>query len=246
MARRLGSVALVIAVALIAVAAAILITYRPSFSPFRVTPRVTSFGVAQSQLLVDARQSPLADIGTLGLEIQQLTPNFAQLVSSEQVLGPVARSVGARPDDIGTTVQLVNNVSLGNSDQQGAQASNQILSDARRFAILVRVDPQSFVLQIFTQAPTAAQAVKMATVTSSALRGYLTRLVAREHVRRQRQILLRQLGKPTGGVVDRSITTEATVLLAAVFIATGLIILGWAFRYRRGRRAPMTTATDGS
>ncbi len=214
-----------------------LLVYKPSFSRPGLSPRVRSFGVAQTQVLVDAAESPLADVTVLTDDVANLAENLAAVVPSPAILGQVAASLGVPARDIGVTVQDVQNVPLNTSYQQQAQSADSILTDERNYSILLRVDQASFVIQIFTQAPTGAKAVQLANETASTLSSYVRNLVVTERVRRSRQVILRPIGPAYGGTVDGSITVEAFVALALVTFTLSLLGFSWIRRVS-GRRTP--------
>lgn len=221
--------------AVLAVLAAVLFAYSPSISPPRLTPRLGSFGVAESQLMVDSKDSPLADSQVLTDDIDLLAGDLAEVGSTPAILDPVAESVGVSPLKVAVTEQLIQNVALSQSDSQEAQVGNQIISDGRYYSLLLRVDPQSFVIQIFTQAPDGVQAIRMANATATAITQYVSNLVVTDRVPRRRQIIMRQVVAAYGGDVDTSLAAEATVLLAAAFFILGLIVLFWIRRLRSER-----------
>jgi hypothetical protein len=207
----------VVLVAVLSVVASALITYRPSISPPRLTPRVAAFGVAQSLLLGDTKDSPLADSQVLTDDIDLLAANLAEVGDSPAILNPVPASVGVSPSKVAVSEQLVQNVAFSQSNSQEAQVGNQISGDARHYAMLLRVDPQSFVIQIFTQAPAGTQSIRMANAT--AISQYVANLVTNQHVPLRRQIIMRQVVGAYGGDVDNSLTLAVTALLAVASLS---------------------------
>ena len=236
----------VVGAAVLGLLAAVLIIYKPSFNQMRLTPRVRSFGVAQTQVLVDSAASPLADAISLTYALGQLATNLAGIVSSPAIIEPVARSVGVPVRDIAVTDQNLQEVSRTLSYQQEAQVGNSIITDARNYSILLRVDQGSFVIQIYTQAPTTNEAVRLANSTASGLVAEVHNLVVSEKIPVHREIILRQIGPAYGGTVDPSITVDALVLLAAILFILFLIALTWLSRTRTATAAARTPAPTSS
>jgi hypothetical protein len=208
------------------------------FFTFRVShggvhERALSFGVAETQLMVDPRNSPLADSTVLTLDIDQLASDYAEIIRTPQVVDPVARRLHIRPSQISASSQLIQDVPLTQSDALEAQRGVQIIDAGRHYSLLGRVDQSTFVVQLFAQAPTGRQAVTMATAAADALIAYAKRLVVTERIPRSRQVRLVQVEQPYGGVVDSSLAPEAVVLLTVVFFMLGMIAVLTVARWRR-------------
>lgn len=195
--------------------------------------RALSFGVAETQLLVNTGDSPLADSTVLTLDIDQLASDYAEIVRSPQVVDPVAAKLHIKPSQISASTQLVQDVPLSDSDALEAQRGEQIIDSGRHYALLARVDQQTFVVQLFAQAPTGHQAVLMANTAANALISYAAHLVRSERIPAKRKVVLYQVEPAYGGVVDRSLAAEAGVLFVLVFFALGMTVVLTVERWRR-------------
>jgi hypothetical protein len=218
------------------VVAAVLLVYRPALGPLRLVPRIRPFGVAQTQLLVDTRHSPLTDATLVTQETDQLAQDLAEVTDSQAILAPIASELHISLRDIGTSEQLVGNVSLNDTYAQEAEVGNSLISDARHYLLTLRVDQNSFVIQVFTQAPTGAEAIVMADATAHGLQRYIGHLASTERIPMNHRVVLRQLGPATGGLVDRGITLESLILLALAFLALEAAALRVLRRRRRSER----------
>jgi hypothetical protein len=223
-------------------ALAIWLTHDVSFNHRSLRPRHLSFGVAQASLLVDVGDSPLADSTVLTLDIDTLANDLAQMTGSGVVLDPVAKALGTSPTRINAQSQLVGNVPVPETEAGEAQAGNQLLDSGRDYSILARVDESSFVVQLFTQAPTGATAIRMANVAARSLARYISDTVSAERVPKRRKIILSQIGPATGGTVDSSLPADAAVLLSLVFFVLSttalLTIKRWRRIWKAGRAIP--------
>jgi membrane protein implicated in regulation of membrane protease activity len=224
----------------LSIALALFLTYRVSFMHGSLQPRHLSFGVAQASLLVDSGNSPLADSTVLTEDIDTLSYDLAEMMGSAVVLDPVAKAVGVPATKIYAQSQIVGGASLFQSEAGESERGNQLLGAGRHYSILARVDQSSFVVQLFTQAPTGAQAVTMANVAAQSLRRYIAQTAASERISMRRRVILRQIGPATGGIVDSSLPAEAATLLSIVFLLFSTIALLVIKRWRRARR------TDGA
>lgn len=223
------------AAALIGVLAAFLLVYTVHFSPFYIGPRVRPFGVAQTQLLVDSNPSPLADIYVYMEADDQLAFNLAEVGNSPQVRDAAARAVGQPASAIGVDEQVDQEVSRAAANAEEAQAGDTILSSGRQYAVFLRVDANSYVIQIFTQAPTGAEAIRIGNAVAKALQNFTIRLVKDQNIKRP--VILRQIFPAYGGDVDPNIALESFVALAAVLIFVALAVSLVAGRSANRRRA---------
>jgi hypothetical protein len=214
-------------------ALAIWLTHDVSFHHRSLRPRHLSFGVAQTSLLVDVGDSPLADSTVLTLDIDTLANDFAQMMGSGVVLDRVAKALGTSATRINAQSQLIGDVSVPETEAGEAQAGNQLLDSGRNYSILARVDESSFVVQLFTQAPTGAKAILMANVAARSLTRYISKTVSAERVPKRSKIVLRQIDPATGGTVDSSLPDEAAVLLSLVFFILFTTALLTTKRWRR-------------
>lgn len=218
--------------AIVSVAAAIALTQNVSFAQGSVTAKPWSFGVAQTQLLVDSGQSPLADSAVLTQDIDLLAGDLGELMGSPTVLGPVSRAMGVPESKISAQAQIVGDVAVDQTEAREAQAANQLLDAGRGYSILARVDESTFVVQLYTQAPTAAKAIRMANIAAGALRGYIAGLVSSERIAKRRSVILRQVEPAFGGTTDRDLAWSVAVLIAIAIFVFGLVAL---FTMRRWR-----------
>jgi hypothetical protein len=219
---------------LISVAIAIALTFNVSVPHRTLHAKPLSFGVAQTQVLVDSGQSPLADSTVLTEDIDLLAGDLGEVMGAPRVVDAIARSVNVPSSRISTQSQLVQDVPLAATDALEAQRGTQIIDSGRHYSILVRVDAETFVMQIFTQAPTGAEAIRMANAGAKALSGYVASLVRTERVKKDQAVILRQVEPAFGGTVDGSLASSAAVLLSAVLFILGLSAM---FAIRRWRAA---------
>jgi hypothetical protein len=196
---------------------ALFLTYRVSFPHGSLRPRRLSFGVAQTSLLVDSGDSPLADVTVLTEDVDTLSNDLAEMMGSAVVLDPVAKAVGVPASKIYAQSQLVGGAALDQTEAGESESGNQLLGAGRHYSILARVDQSSFVVQLFTQAPTGRQAVTMANVAAQSLRRYIAQTASSERISMRRRVILQQINPATGGIVDSSLPFEAAVLLSVVF-----------------------------
>ena len=230
-----------LAVLIASLVGAFILTFNFSISRRTAEAKPWSFGVASTQLLVDSGQSPIADVAVLTQDTNLLAADLAEFMGTQEILKPVSRAVDTQEGRISTQAQIVGDVALQQTDVHEAQRGLQILEAAQRYSILARVDQQTFVIQLFTQAPTAAKAIRMANVAAQALRRYIAYLVKTQRIPKRRSVILRQLQPASGGTVATALSRSAAVLLAILFFGFGLTALFTIRRWRTDWRPRAST-----
>ena len=129
--------------------------------------------------MVDAAQSPLATANVAPARMNLLASDIALATSSNLVADAVARAVHAQPDQIGIGEQIQQNLPRTLYYAHEAEVGTQLLADQHRYSVLVRNVQGTFIIQIFTQAPTGTLAIKMANVVSRTMSGHIAQLVRR-------------------------------------------------------------------
>ena len=93
------------------------------------------------------------------------------------------------------------------------------------------------VLTIDSEAPSAAEAGRLANGAVAGMEDYLRALAAHENLKPSQQVTLRQLGTAQGAVVDPGVNVEAAlVVFVLAFIAAATATL-WLARVRQGWRS---------
>lgn len=223
---------------------AVLIAFNVSLAPLRLTPRALQFGNARGLVMVDSQHSALADASVPISNLYLLAEQMAGFVQSDAVLGPVARSIGATPDQIGVQLQLVQNLPRTQVYTREEQVGVQLLNQKRRYLLLVRNDQGTSVIQLYAQAPTGGMAARMVSAATDALSRYASAQAAAEGVPSGDHVIVRKLGPIASGTVDRGASRDAAILGGIVLwiVLTIALLTLRRLRWRRMRLA----AQDGS
>jgi hypothetical protein len=212
--RRRFAVAAVIAVAALV---ALAMTYRISVSPPGLSHRSIQNGTAETRVLVDA---PRSGVGDLNRDFGPLTAR-AQVLSSLMTTGPVvdrvARIVGVPASAItASSDNSTLNVPQSEVEPTAPIRANDITQEGLRFRLTFRAEPEQPTVTIFAQAPTAAEAVKVANAAAKGAAEWIQDTQNRQLVPYSRRTQLTQLGAATGGVVN---SRASQILAALVFVA---------------------------
>lgn len=209
----------VVLAALVAWSTAFKVTFPPSFQSKSI-----EFGVASTQVLLDAGRSPLGDIET---EIEPLAVRaqvYARLVESPPAARTIAEKAGLEPGSIiitghTATADLTRSAREPTAEERGQQLGGE--ANLRRILFSAELDLP--VLAIFAQAPTPEEAIRIANAGAAGLIEYAETLQTNQSTRLATRVEVRQLGDARGGWVNKG-ASKALALLAFA----GVLIV-WCF-----------------
>ena len=112
------------------------------------------------------------------------------------------------------------NVSALMREPDSEQRANQLLNVGRPYRIEAQADPARPLLNVYTQAPTPAEARALADASVVALREQLAERALAQHIPPRYQLRLEQLGRARGAVVNGG--TEPQIAVLTFLVAFGL------------------------
>lgn len=235
----------VVLCSVLAAAVGIVVAFHVSFSPPSLRPKSLQLGVAGAQLLVDTQRSTVGAVHPPASSLAKLAGTYSELMSAPAVIDPVARSLGVAPRRIGIQEQLTQQLQVAQSQPKEPQVGVEIAATQQNYYLLARNDSGSQVIQLFTQAPTGAQALRMVKAAVMGLRAYLRGSQDHGHISLRRRVVLRTLGPAFGQTIDRAASTEAAVLIGLftwVFSITAVLTLRSQARRVRAGEPPLTAS----
>lgn len=241
---------------LLALLAATLSVCRPSLHPLGLQQRHVQVAAASTELLI-GRPSALPD-NSLAYDSSVNTALLAaNLMISPAVTDVVGRKLGIDPSSIEGDPPTSNSVPAALIQPGPAGGPQDILAAPDHYKLGLQQDPTAPILFLYTQAPTGAQAVKLANAAAQALIAYLAHLQAVDHVPVDHRLSIEQLGRADGGTAH---TAGVPQIFLLVFGAASLLTLplcswlacalerrGWSWlRAQRALRALAKIATNSS
>ncbi len=233
--QQLWSRKLLLAVGLVlALFVTLLANYRLSLSPLSLESRTLSYGSASTQVLIDTRRSSLASGSSLPGDLASRAEVLAQFLSSSEARASIATQMGVSPDVI-SIVNAPNTVQgqSSNASSLVQQAASQ--ADAGGLSVTYQVQLGTPIVAIFTRAPNADLALRLAEASAQSLRQQITVIGDRSGVAALSpdRIVLREVGSPTGGQV--STTVDKVMVLLVFVVAFGawcvlILVGGWLRR----------------
>jgi hypothetical protein len=224
--------------------------------PPKLERRQLQVSGAATHVLVDSPRSWILDPTALSNDFAGLTNRgevLANLAASPSLVRRMAQRSGIAPSDLAATLRLTVGAPPVMLDPDSEQRANSIVDARDDYRLDLQADPYRPVVHIYAQAPTTAEAVKLANVSVAVLRERAARLAVADRTPPGRRPTLTQLGSARGGVIGGSVAQVAGLTFVLMF-ALGLALLllgqralhGWrAGRAGRAGRSPAAPATSG-
>ncbi len=157
---------------------------------------------------------------------------IANVMTSPPLLARVGRSIGVDPDQIAATTEITEDVSRSFIEPDNEHRASQIVASHAPYQLDIQARTPLPVLDIYAQAPTVAEAEKLANAPVKAANAYLAAL-ARQHGHSVNPVSMVQLGVPRGGSLD---STAPFVIAALTFLVVFAISFGLLFLLAQIRR----------
>jgi hypothetical protein len=201
-----------------------------SLLPPKLEPRSMQVAGATANVLVDAPRSWILDPKSLGNDFTGLTARselLANLLASPEFVRTMAQRMAIAPDDIAATLRLTAGTPPVMRDPDSEQRSNAIVDARDDYRLDLQADPYAPVLHIYTQAPTRAEAIRLADVSVDVLRTRVTSLALADRTPLPKRMKLTQLGPARGGVIGGSVKQVAGLMFVIAFsLGLALLLLG--------------------
>lgn len=205
--------------ALVAIAVGILTAYTPSLSPVGLQKRSLELGSAKSEVLIDSQKSPLTDINGNLDPLTARASIYARLMTSSPVVRIIAREARV-------PAGFVVAGSAQGGEPGSEERATEILGEDKGYRVFFEARASQPLIQVSTQAPTAAEAIRLANASGAGFGRYLSQLQERQGVPQSQRAKIVQIGRAEGGVVNPGVNVPVAILAAlGSFIAVCLLIL---------------------
>lgn len=212
-------------IVLLALGAGVLALYRPTGSPLRLEPRITSLGVASKQVVLDGWRSPMLDLKFDSEPLAARTGAFAQVLGSPALVEATARRAGIPAGDITSEGPYSGPASPWNVVAPSEARSNQVTAERRPYRLSFVTRPLLPLVTIHAQAPTTGDAARLAESAFLELRDYLADRTAEFGSPPPRPIVLHDMGPAASGDVSGRIGMTVVVLAFVGVLVLGLLLL---------------------
>lgn len=213
--------------------------------PPKVKPSSMRVAAAQTHILVDAPPPSMLQRRALEQDLETLVKHaelLSRVIVSRDGLDRIAVRAGLPPGSVGGSGRVTTSVPEAlvqpGSEERAADIGRSNLS----YGVEVQVRPTSPVIDVYTRAPSADEAMRLANAVVPGLREYLRGLAADQKFTKA-PLALRQLGEARGGAVNAGAPLAIGVLAFFIgFVLAGglLVFLFWLNLNRTSSSAPRT------
>ena len=196
---------------------------------------------AAAHVVFDAPDSLIGSTASKGYDGDTFTKRaelYANIIASPPVRDTIARRVGVDNTQLATRVRLTLPVMWAMRDPDAEQRANQILLAKRPYKLELQSDPTRPVLNLYAQAPSVAEAKKLADTAVSSLRDYLRERAISQGSDPTKLVRVEQLGPARGGVLNAQILPQMVLVTFMVAFGVSLALLMGLKRVAMGITAP--------
>jgi len=229
--RRRKFLVLVVALAAIAVAVAV-----------KMKMKTVPTGSATVQLLVDSPQSALGDLQQDPTPLATRASEFAQLMTSGQVLTSIAKTAGVSPADITAQGPYSGEAEVLDTATPSEARGVQLVAEKPRYRLTFVAQTDIPIITATVQAPTVDNAANVAQAIYPGMKQWLDGLQGSGDVPLGKRVTIRELGDVQVGQVN---SNSSTMLAAVAGFAVALLGLLLVVSIRRRRRPQAESETDG-
>jgi hypothetical protein len=213
----------------LAVLASIFSVYR--LHDGKLEARDLVYSSATTQVFVDGPSSALGNLTKTFEPLETRAAIYANFMASPTVLSLIGQKAGIPADQLYAAGPIDPTVPRTVQEPTAVERNIELTGETRPYRLNFNDDPNLPTIGIFAQAPTTAQAIKLADASVAALEEYVTGLETSEKTAATSRVVIRQLGEATGGPVDSGIKKSLAVM---VFV---LVLVLWSVLMLVGRRA---------
>ena len=192
---------------------------------------------ATARILVDAPKSWILDPTATDADyagLAQRAELLSSLIATPAVQDLIARRMGVSTDQIVTRSRITANVTAVLREPDLEQRATHILYAQRPYRLDMQADPNLPILNIYSQAPSTAEAVKLADAAVAAVKEHVERIEANERISKHGRAVVHSLGQARGAVINGGTTPQIAVLTFLAIFGISCFVMLLATRARRG------------
>jgi hypothetical protein len=226
----------------IAAIAATLSVYRIDGAGLK--PRALQYSSASTQVLVD---SPKSVLGNLSQSFEPLSARaavYANFMASPAVLEVIGRQVGLEGGQLYAAGPVNPQAPRVVQEPTNLKRNVEITGETNPYRLNFINNSLQPTINIYSQAPTTAQAVALANAAVVGLQRYVEEGQRASKTPNNARVEIRQLGPAVGGVVNGGVSKALFALVFLAVFALWCVMLLVVIRFRENWR--MSAAVDGS
>jgi hypothetical protein len=226
----------VLASALLALIVAVWSVANISLLPPRLTPRDLEMATGTTHVIVDTPRSTVLDLRQNTDDLKALTQR-AVLLGNVIANGAVRAAIAHQANVPVDVLQVIPPLTPAQLVPQAGSTNNKvgdIAKSTKQYRLSINVNPTVPMLDIYSQAPTAAGAAVLANAAVDGLRNYLAALAEEQHTPAADQTRLLQLGRAHGAVINHGIQWQVAFLVFGLTFSLACATVIFGSRIRRG------------
>lgn len=209
--------------AAVALLAAVLSVCRISLLPPQVAMRELQAGAGVAHIMVDPPGREGRRLGVAGFEsMAKRASLLANLLSSPPVLDRIAARMGIERDDLMAEAEITEGMPSALLEPNDERRANEILHARDPYRLDIQPEPTLPLIDVYAQAPTAAEAKRLADVVAVSGNRQIRSVAERDGVAAAEEVRLRQVGPAGGGQLDPTAP-------AKIFALTFMVVFGACF-----------------
>jgi hypothetical protein len=223
--------------ALLATIVAVASVYKVGIVPPRLHARSLAIAGASTHILVDTPYSKITDLRAGEGDFQALTTRadlLGNVMTTAPVLAYIGRRAGINPALIQASAPITADVPRVVVEPGSEQRVSALVASSDHYRIHVGANPSIPVLDVYTQAPSTAAAVRLANAAVDGLRDYLADLSGQQKIAPRDQVRLQQFGGAAGGVINHGVAIEIVALTFFTVFGISCAAVIFVGRVRRG------------
>lgn len=226
-------------IVLSAAIAALLAGYKPSLAPPGLHPRETSSGVAQTNVLVDTKDSEIGDLEQATKDnselAAQLAVKYALYLQSDHASSLLGQAAGLHGESISASGPFTLLLGRTNLSSKSTSSPNPIQVD-NAYRLLLDVDGERPMLSIYSQAPNVRSAIAIVDGARALLMQHVMGQQSTAGATTADTVVLRTLGPTVGGRVGSGARWQLMIFVFVLVLVLGASLLA----ARRNRRRAVT------
>jgi capsular polysaccharide biosynthesis protein len=198
--------------------------------------RTYTVGVADARVLVDTPRSQVLEVAPNGSDTLAMRANLiANLMAEGVVKDAIAKRAGLKPDQLEGVAQTTTAGGTGDATTPKSFEVEQRVLTTR--VIMTLEGDQLPIIDIETQAPTTAEAAKLANASVAGLRDFINSKAASEQVPEAKRLKFTPLGPAQAGELRRGPGVPIAILATLFVFFGGCAVMLVVLALARGWRA---------
>jgi hypothetical protein len=201
-----------------------------------VAMKSTTYAAASTQMVVDAPRSALGNLQTSLVPFTNRAIVFARLMTSPQALQYIGQAAGIPGNEIAAEGPSEIGAPTA-THTPTAVKDGHLIAPTTKYVLRFDQNPELPTVDIYSQAPTANEAIALANGAVTGFSKYLDSLDVQTAVPDGQRVQIRQLGGAQGGVVDPGSSKSIAALVGMFVLIAWCVGILWVSRLRANLRA---------